>query len=86
MEAITDFKVTLVNCNFISLQPSSAKFSFDTLDISAQNGKVNKCSHTNLNEQMSIWAYEEPQFFPVPNHRPPPLRFLPGIYVFTNQS
>ena len=24
--------------------------------------------------------------FAIPNHRPPPLLFLPGIYVFTNQK
>ena len=31
-----------------------AKFSFDILGINAENLKVNKCSHTNKSEQMSI--------------------------------
>ena len=32
----------------------SAKFSFDILGINAENLKVNKCSHKNKSEQMSI--------------------------------
>ena len=31
-----------------------AKFSFDILGINAENLKVNKCSHKNKSEQMSI--------------------------------
>ena len=31
-----------------------AKFSFDILGINAENLNVNKCSHKNLSEQMSI--------------------------------
>ena len=32
----------------------TAKFSFDILGIIAENLKVNKCSHENKSEQMSI--------------------------------
>ena len=31
-----------------------ATFSFDVLGINAENLKVNKCSHTNKREQISI--------------------------------
>ena len=44
---------------YLKEKNQAAKFSFDILGINAQNWKVNKCSHKNKSEQMSIWAYEE---------------------------
>ena len=43
---------------FVNLEVCSkiflAKFSFDILGINAEKLKVNKCSHKNKSEQMSI--------------------------------
>ena len=54
-----------------------AKFSFDILGINAENLKVNKCSHKNKSEQMSIWAYDKTTNF----CRPKPPTTTPVVFA-----
>ena len=40
-------------------------------------------SWLNVHKQIIVtkWAYEETPILTVPNHHPPPLQFLAGLYV-----
>ena len=60
----------------------TAKLSFKTFGINAQLKKVNKCSNTNLSEQISIRVYEKKTFMQSQTTD----WFLIGIDAFTNQN
>ena len=96
--ALPPYSLKLIHTWFLTVGRMQFTQSFLTLYHNRQNflliflaslHRIEKLMNVHIKIKVNKWACEHMKklpFFAIPNHRPPPLRFLPGIHVFRNQN